>query len=166
MTEKQIGPGSPQNVVTELESLKTKREQVLAAIKLALSNALTEAANNLKLLIEEGLPTVMTEPQFSDACQILGIPTGSMVAMPDAPKRNGFAGNGRRHSTRKGVSFQEAITRVLADGKPRRVDEIYKRVQSLKGEDASRNTLMAVLSAVAKKTGTVKAVSRGVWQKV
>lgn len=153
--DKTAGQGS---ATAELEAISKRREEVMNNVKMALSRSLSEAAGHYKLLQHEGLQNVFADEQFKEACEILGINP------PAAEGTNGKAHRTPRVSNRKGVSFEDAIQRALSDGKPRNVNDIYKKVQQLKGDDASRDTMLAVLSVVRKK-GIIKNPARGQWQK-
>lgn len=147
------GQGS---AVSELEAISKRREEVITSVKQALATSLAEAAGHVKLLQREGLQAVLSDPQFKDSVESLGIVMQEQTPSPEK--------NGTRRSNRKGISFEDAIQKALSDGKPRNVDDIYKRVQQMKGDDASRDTMLAVLSVVRKK-GFIKNPSRGQWQK-
>ena len=151
----QQGQGS---AVSELEAISKRREEVITAVKQQLGTSLSAAAGHYKLLQHEGLQNILADPQYKDACEVLGI-------VPTEPQHNNHvARSAKRQNNRKGVSFVDAIKQSLADGRPRSVDDIYERVQRLKGEDASRDTMLAVLSVV-RKQGEIKNPARGQWQK-
>lgn len=162
-----IKVGAESTAQTELEAISKKRQEVIDAVKASLLTSLTDAAKHMTLLTQEGLSNVLQDPQYKEACGILGI--NVMPEQVKQPRMNGLATARRMRVTgggnnRKPVSFEEAIQRSLADGKPRNVNEIYKRVQALKGNDASRDTMLAVLSVVRKKK-LITNPSRGMWQK-
>src|SRR4051812_44178660 len=71
---KRINESSGQSTaIVELEAITKKREEVINGVKAALVTALTEAAGHFSLLQKEGLQTVLGEPQFKEACTMLGI---------------------------------------------------------------------------------------------
>jgi hypothetical protein len=155
-TQNQQTQGQKSTAVSELEAISKRREEVISNVKQMLATSLAEAAGHVKLLQKEGLQSVLSDPQFKESVDALGIVVEEQMPRPER--------NGTRHSNRKGISFEDAIQKSLADGKSRSVDEIYKRVQQLKGDDASRDTMLAVLSVVRKK-GFIKNPSRGQWQR-
>lgn len=172
-----MGPSS--EAMTELETLSKRRHEVILGIKTSLADFLTKAASQLKLLRAEGVENILADNQFTEACNVLGIDSNpdsirtrisggeraqSVTRTPRVTRTAPKAAKAPRAASGKIISFEDAIRKALSDGRVRNVEDIYKRVQKLKGEDVSRDTMLAVLSVVKSK-GQITNPARGQWQK-
>ncbi len=141
----------------KIKSLQTEINKQIEAVKTDLAKQLNTACETLKVLRELEVKDVLSDPQYAEYVQVLGIPTIGDPKIADV-----FTVQNRRGMklATRDITVAAAILKSLDDKMERNVLGINEKASEIRGETIKPSTINQTLMKL-KKDRKVLNPSRG-----